>query len=337
MKENSSQNELVECPICHNKFTKREIRLHNIKCRNANNQLGKKTNNTNDTKSNINPKDEYKNFMSQIPSMIIDEKNIKTLIKNFILVFGNKIELLENNILEINKKIKEINDKNSNYFKKISDSLDIINNTYNNRDDNKVKKRIYQTSSNHNKSLFNKNETDINIKPIENNLIKNNIPNSSNKKKDGLRSEANNNNFYFSKKSKKIQYSSGTNIFNIQKEIITESNYKTINNNKFTEIINRKNQEVIEYKKRIKNEDYDNGNNYTMTEYKNNNNLNKDFQSYMRRSLSFGDFKKISDKKNNNDIDENKDEDENYEENDILVDSLDIIMEKTGNLEKKLY
>ena len=183
MKENSSQNELVECPICHIKFTKREIRLHNIKCRNANNQLGKKTNNTNDTKSNINPKDEYKNFMSQIPNMIIDEKNIKTLIKKFILVFGNKIELLQNNILEINKKIKEINDKNSNYFKKISDSLDTINNTYNNRDDNKVKKRIYQTSSKYNKSLFNKNETDINIKPIENNLIKNNVPNSSNKKK----------------------------------------------------------------------------------------------------------------------------------------------------------
>ena len=52
-----------------------------------------------------------------------------------------------------------------------------------------------------------------------------------------------------------MQYSSGTNIFNIQKEIITESNYKTINNIKFTEIINRKNQEVMEYKKRIKNED----------------------------------------------------------------------------------
>ena len=52
----------------------------------------------------------------------------------------------------------------------------------------------------------------------------------------------------------------------------------------------------MEYKKRIKNEDQDNGNNYTMTEFKVYN-LNKDFQSYMRRSLSFGDFKKISDKK----------------------------------------
>lgn len=342
MKEKNSQDEIVECPICHIKLRKKEVRLHNIKCRMIYNKKEKNKNNTNDLINNINTKDEYKNFMNKIPNMIIDDKNIQTLIKNFILVFGNKIELLENNIQEINKQIKEINEKNSSYFKKINDSLDNINNNFKikryDKNENKNKKRPSNNPNSPKKSLFNKNETDIYFKQIVNNENKG-FPNL-NKKKDGLRSKANNNNFYYSKKSKKIQYCSGTNIFDSKKEIIPESknNIKTINNNKFTEVINSKNKEEIKYKKRLNNDFYENGNNYTMTESKNSqNNLNNDLQAYMRRSLSFGDLKNLSDKKDNLDNGKNEENDnDNYDENDILVDTLDIIMEKVGNLERTL-
>ena len=343
MKEKNSQDEIVECPICHIKLRKKEVRLHNIKCRMVYNQNEKDKNKTNDLKNNTNPKDEFKNFMNRVPNMVIDDKNIKTLIKNFILIFGNKIELLEKNIQEITKQIKAINEKNSSYFKKINDSLDNIKNNYKNQrdDNNKPKKRKSQNENLPYKSLFNKIETDVCVKQNVNNKNKNKVVPNHNIKEDVLRSEANNNNFYYSKKSKKIQYASGTNIFENKKEIIPESknnNIKSINNNKYTEIIDKKNKEEIKYKKRMGDDFYENGNNYTMTESKNNEqNLNKDFQVYMRRSLSFGDLKNLTDKKNNIENGKNEESDDgNYNENDILVDSLDIIMEKIGNLEKTL-
>ena len=63
----------------------------------------------------------------------------------------------------------------------------------------------------------------------------------------------------------------------------------------------------------------------------------------MRRSLSFGDLNDFCSNKKNKKVDEKnggEDDDvnniDNYEDDDILVDSLDIIMNKISNLEKTL-
>ena len=242
--KNNLENNLYECPRCHIKLNKKEIQLHNIKCRMINNQIEK---NINDITRKMS-KDEYKNFIEKFQNINIDENNIKTLIKNFITIFSNKIELLENNIQEINNQIKKINDNYSFYFKKINDSLESINKKYYSiRDANKNKQNVNTINTFQNKPLLSKNETDLNIflskksknsKKIHNPLII--------KESDELKAEISNS-YLHSKKINERQRMSEKNVFDINKEKITQFN----NDNIFNE--NKKYKEIIKREKKKEN------------------------------------------------------------------------------------
>ena len=343
MTENKVKNileiKLYECPRCHIKLNKKEMNLHNIKCRKINNEIEKTTENKEYT-----TKDEYKLFMEKISNINMDDKNIKTLIKNFCIIFGNKIESLENNIKEINKKIKKINENNKFYFKKINDSLDKINNqSLNKKEINKNKQTDNKLHTFRNKPELKQNETDLNIFESENVQNKNKLPTPFILEKKGeLKSKINNNNFY-SKKVNKKKFMSEKNILKINKETITQFNKNIFDDNKkYKEIIKKEKKKENKYKvKKLK------MNNYNHTTYKfnkinilteeniiNHTSNNNNLEVNIRRSLSFGDLNEII--KNNNN--ENRLKNDNYDDyvNNILIDSLDIIMEKISNLEESL-
>ena len=360
--KNNLENNLYECPRCHIKLNKKEIQLHNIKCRIINNQIEK---NINDITRKM-PKDEYTNFIEKFQNINIDENNIKTLIKNFITIFSNKIELLENNIQEINNQIKKINDNYSFYFKKINDSLESINKKYYSiREANKNKQNVNTINTFQNKPLLSKNETDLNIflskksknsKKIHNPLII--------KESDELKAEISNS-YLNSKKINERQRMSEKNVFDINKEKITQFNNDNIfnENKKYKEIIKREKKKENKYKiKKLKIKNYNDNfykiksTNILTEEISTSQTSNNNLQINMRRSLSFGDLKNLISKGNkknsNNEIkeneeneeniennendDDNNDNNENIDNNDILVGSLDIIMDKISKLEETL-
>ena len=360
--KNNLENNLYECPRCHIKLNKKEIQLHNIKCRMINNQIEK---NINDITRKM-PKDEYTNFIEKFQNINIDENNIKTLIKNFITIFSNKIELLENNIQEINNQIKKINDNYSFYFKKINDSLESINKKYYSiREANKNKQNVNTINTFQNKPLLSKNETDLNIflskksknsKKIHNPLII--------KESDELKAEISNS-YLNSKKINERQRMSEKNVFDINKEKITQFNNDNIfnENKKYKEIIKREKKKENKYKiKKLKIKNYNDNfykiksTNILTEEISTSQTSNNNLQINMRRSLSFGDLKNLISKGNkknsNNEIkeneeneeniennendDDNNDNNENIDNNDILIGSLDIIMDKISKLEETL-
>ena len=360
--KNNLENNLYECPRCHIKLNKKEIQLHNIKCRIINNQIEK---NINDITRKM-PKDEYTNFIEKFQNINIDENNIKTLIKNFITIFSNKIELLENNIQEINNQIKKINDNYSFYFKKINDSLESINKKYYSiREANKNKQNVNTINTFQNKPLLSKNETDLNIflskksknsKKIHNPLII--------KESDELKAEISNS-YLNSKKINERQRMSEKNVFDTNKEKITQFNNDNIfnENKKYKEIIKREKKKENKYKiKKLKIKNYNDNfykiksTNILTEEISTSQTSNNNLQINMRRSLSFGDLKNLISKGNkknsNNEIkeneeneeniennendDDNNDNNENIDNNDILVGSLDIIMDKISKLEETL-
>ena len=133
------------------------------------------------------------------------------------------------------------------------------------------------------------------------------------------------------------------NILKINKETITQFNKNIFDDNKkYKEIIKKEKKKENKYKvKKLK------MNNYNHTTYKfnkinilteeniiNHTSNNNNLEVNMRRSLSFGDLNEII--KNNNN--ENRLKNDNYDDyvNNILIDSLDIIMEKISNLEESL-
>lgn len=356
--QNNLQNTLIECPRCHIELNRKEMNFHNIICPKLVHQQEKKSRkNTNEKLKNITPKDQYKDFMDKIKNTEIDEKNIKTLIKNFILIFGNKIEVLENNIKDINSHIKRLNEENSLYFKRINDSLDNINKRYYKKKE-KYKKKGKDYKINKSKSyILYKNDTDINIfEPKKNcNNNKQKIKKNKNEispfsiiEKEELKKEKIHS--FYTKTNEKKQYMSEKNIININKEIISQFN----DNNDFN--INKKYRDYIKREKK-KNNKYKEKklktkNNVNDTIYKYNNNtlniLTEDnminhtssnaIQFNLRRSLSFGDLNKISNIQNNHQNEENYNREyyDDYYTNDLLADSLDIIMEKISNLEETL-
>ena len=347
--KNIPEAKLYECPRCHIKFNKKEINLHNIKCRKINNAIEKDTNNSENSK-----KDEYRNFIEKITKTNIDDKNIKSLFKNFCIIFGNKIEILENNIIELNNKIRKLNENNALYFKKINDSLDNINKQYlNKKEINKNKQNDIKLHTFHSKPILNKNETDLNIFEPKNvkNTKKVTTPFILEVKEEIIK-QINNSNLN-QKKTNKKQFMSEKKIQQINKETKAQFNDNVIDNKKYKEIIKREKKKENKYKvKKLKKRD----NNYIdisnkfntiniLTEENiiNNTSNNNNAQINMRRSLSFGDLNnliKSNNKANNNendfknDIYENKDD--NNDEEDILIDTLDLIMEKISNLEESL-
>ena len=141
----------------------------------------------------------------------------------------------------------------------------------------------------------------------------------------------------------------------INKETKTQFNDNVIDNKKYKEIIKREKKKENKYKvKKLKKKD----NNYidisnkfntinilteenTVNQTSNNDNA----QINMRRSLSFGDLNNLIKSKNKTNNNENDFKDNIYEdyednndenENDILIDTLDLIMEKISNLEESL-
>lgn len=356
--QNNLQNTLIECPRCHIELNRKEMNFHNIICPKLVHQQEKKSRkNTNDKLKNITPKDQYKDFMDKIKNTEIDEKNIKTLIKNFILIFGNKIEVLENNIKDINSHIKRLNEENSLYFKRINDSLDNINKRYYKKKE-KYKKKGKDYKINKSKSyILYKNDTDINIFEPKKNCNNNEQKIKKNKneispfsiiEKEELKKEKIHS--FYTKTNEKKQYMSEKNIININKEIISQFN----DNNDFN--INKKYRDYIKREKK-KNNKYKEKklktkNNVNDTIYKYNNNtlniLTEDnminhtssnaIQFNLRRSLSFGDLNKISNIQNNHQNEENYNREyyDDYYTNDLLADSLDIILEKISNLEETL-
>ena len=231
--KNVFETNLYECPRCQIILNKKEITHHNIKCRKFNNEIEK------DLKNNKKAiKDEYKSFIDKIYNTNIDDKNIKSLIKNFCLIFANKIELLENNIIKLNNRMKKLNENNKFYFKKINDSLDKINIQYlNEKEISKKKQTDNKLHIFHNKPILNKNEIDFNIfeskntKKMQTPFILEN--------REEIKDKNNNNNFYSTKENKR-QFMSEKNILQISKETITQYNEKVIENKKNKEIIKRK-------------------------------------------------------------------------------------------------
>ena len=365
---NNYQNSLCECPRCHIKLISKDIRLHNIKCRMLNNQIEKNMRKNSNLKNT--PKDEYKEFIDKIKETEIDDQSIKSIMKNFILLLGNKIETLEKNIKEINDRVANINKEKTLYFKKISDSLDNINKKYINKEDKNKKKETDFKARNNKITTFHKNETDINkciprdMGKRQLNKKKSEITPFSLKEKEEPKIE---NKMSNSKKTEKKQFQSDKNIIEINKQTMTQINEN--NNNNINEM-NNKREKYIEAIKREKKKDNKykekklkpKNSNYDFTQrYKTINNLQEDnilnntisncnitnhnnnLQKNMRRSLSFGDLNDFCSNKKNKKVDEkNGDEDDddnnidNYEDDDILVDSLDIIMNKISNLEKTL-
>ena len=361
--KNNFLNNIIECPRCHIKLSKKEMQLHNIKCRMVNNQK---------EKDNDIPRDEYKTFMDKIPDMQMDDKNMKIIMKKFIEIFGNKIELLENNIHQVNIKIKRLYENNSRYLQKIDDTLDNLNSKYIN------KSPIYNTKDKvntykrfeipHKKPIFYKNETDMHLYENANKNIesfKNLKANRNNNKKrhseflngESTITNTEYKNYFYSKRMEKKQFMSETKIIDINKETVTQFNV----NNKIYDDNNKKYKKIL---KREKNKDYK----YKQKKYKvnttrfydnnekgnenimkcNNINIKTDenlmnftgknlIQMDMRRSLSHGNIANLTNKDNNVTQDENEGVNkDNADDNEIIVDSLNIIMKKLSNLEETL-
>jgi hypothetical protein len=359
------QNIFVECPRCHIKLKRKEIQLHNIKCRMLNNQIEKTIiKNTNEKNQKILIKDEYKDFIDKIRETEIDDKSVKSIMKNFILIFGNKIELLEKNIKQINDYISNINKKNSLYFKKINDALDNINKKYINKEDKyKKNNKEKELIKNSNKiSTFHKNETDLN-KYIPKDMGKEKFNQKKNginpfclKEKEKTKKDIKNN--ANSKKKEKRQFNSEKTIIEINKETITQFTDNNNNNTKYKEIIKREKKKDNKHKiKKLKpkiNDIYDIMNSTNVLNSLNI--LNEDnminhtskkinVQVDMRRSLSFGDIndfrsnqkiKNVNEKYFGDNDGKGQDIPIDINNYDIYVDSLDIIMNKLSYLEESL-
>ena len=343
-RNNNLDNILYECPRCHIKLNKKEMNLHNIKCRKMNNQIERIKI---DLTKEETEKDEYKDFMEKIPKINFDEKNIKS----FILILGKKIESLENIIYNINDKIKKLNNINSLYFQQICDSLDNINKRYKNKRE-EIKPRLNNNTINNfqNMPIINRNETDLNIieSKMSNKIKK--IPSPFNI---GEEKWENKNktigNYFYSRCLEKKQNMSEKDILNNNKEK-NQYNEKTFDNNKnYKDAIKREKKKENKYKiKQLKiNSNFNNNNYYISNKYNslnfltegniidnvpnNNNNTNRN----MRHSLSSGNFTNTT--KNDNKLVNNENEENiNYDNDNILIGSLDLIMEKISNLEETL-
>ena len=341
--KNNFLNNIIECPRCHIKLSKKEMQLHNIKCRMVNNQK---------EKDNDIPKDEYKNFMDKIPDMQMDDKNMKIIMKKFIEIFGNKIELLENNMHQINIKIKRLYENNTRYLQKIDDTLDNLNSKYINKspiynmhnmqDKYNTYKRFEPP---HKKSLFNKNETDIHFyenpyKNIESfKKFKANRNNNKKRHSEFLNGETAISNleykkYFYSKRMEKKQFMSATKIIDINKETVTQFNVNNKiyddNNKKFKKILKREKNKDYKYKQKYKantSRIYDNNDNGKENIMKFNNiNIKTEenmmnltgknlIQMDMRRSLSHGNIINLTNKDNNVTQDENEDDNNSKDNN----------------------
>ena len=329
--KNNFQINIIECPRCHIKLSKKEMQLHNIKCRMINNQKEKD--------GNI-QRDEYKTFMDKIPDMQMDDKNIKIIMKKFIEIFGNKIELLENNIHQVNVKIKRLYENNTRYLQKIDDTLDNLNSKYINKSPLYTKKDKDNTykryESPNKKSLFYKNETDVHFyeNPNQNfeNYKKLKANKSNNKKRhseflNGEIAITNNEykKYFYSKRMEKKQFMSATKIIDINKETVTQFkvNNKIYddNNKKFKKILKREKNKDYKYKQKYKaytSRIFDNNDKENENIMKCNNiNIKTDgnminitgnnlIQMDMRRSLSHGNIINLTNKDNNVTQDENE-------------------------------
>ena len=339
--KNNFQINIIECPRCHIKLSKKDMQLHNIKCRMINNQK---------EKNNNMQKDEYKAFMNKIPDMQMDDKNMKIIMKKFIEIFGNKIELLENNIHQVNIKIKRLYENNTRYLQKIDDTLDNLNSKYINKSPvytiNNKDNAYNRIEHPHKKSLFYKNETDIHLyeNPNKGNenfkKLKANRNNNKKRYSEFLNGEAviSNNEYkkyFYSKRMEKKQFMSETKIIDINKETVTQFNVNNKiyddNNKKFKKILKREKNKDYKYKpkykantSRIYNDNDDNGNENIMK--CNNINIKTDEnmmnltgtnlnQIDMRRSFSHGNAISLTNKDNNVTQDENEG-DNNSNDND---------------------
>ena len=372
--KNNYQNNIIECPRCHIKLSRKEMQLHNIKCRMVNNQK---------EKDNDIPRDEYKTFMDKIPDMQMDDKNMKIIMKKFIEIFGNKIELLENNIHQVNIKIKRLYENNSRYLQKIDDTLDNLNSKYINKSpiyNMKNKDNTYKRFEiPHKKPLFYKNETDIHLYENANKNIesfKNLKANRNNNKKrhseflngESTITNTEYKNYFYSKRMEKKQFMSETKIIDINKETVTQFNV----NNKIYDDNNKKYKKIL---KREKNKDY----RYKQKKYKvnttrfydnnekgnenimkcNNINIKTDenmnnftgknlIQMDMRRSLSHGNIVNLTNKDNNvtqdenegdnnsNDNNDNNENENNVDDNEDNADDNEIIVDSLNIIMKKL-
>ena len=372
--KNNYQNNIIECPRCHIKLSRKEMQLHNIKCRMINNQK---------EKDNEIPRDEYKTFMDKIPDMQMDDKNMKIIMKKFIEIFGNKIELLENNIHQVNIKIKRLYENNSRYLQKIDDTLDNLNSKYINKSpiyNMKNKDNTYKRFEiPHKKPLFYKNETDIHLYENANKNIesfKNLKANRNNNKKrhseflngESTITNTEYKNYFYSKRMEKKQFMSETKIIDINKETVTQFNV----NNKIYDDNNKKYKKIL---KREKNKDY----RYKQKKYKvnttrfydnnekgnenimkcNNINIKTDenlmnftgknlIQMDMRRSLSHGNIANLTNKDNNvtqdenegdnnsNDNNDNNENENNVDDNEDNADDNEIIVDSLNIIMKKL-
>ena len=347
--KNNYQNNIIECPRCHIKLSRKEMQLHNIKCRMINNQK---------EKDNEIPRDEYKTFMDKIPDIQMDDKNMKIIMKKFIEIFGNKIELLENNIHQVNIKIKRLYENNSRYLQKIDDTLDNLNSKYINKSpiyNMKDKVNTYKKFEiPHKKPIFYKNDTDMHLyenanKNIESfKKLKANRNNNKKRYSEFLNGETIITNteykkYFYSKKMEKKQFMSETKIIDINKETVTQFNV----NNKIYDDNNKKYKKIL---KREKNKDYK----YKQKKYKvnttrfydnnekgnenimkcNNINIKTDenlmnftgknlIQMDMRRSLSHGNIANLTNKDNNVTQDENEGDNNSNDNNDNNENNVD--------------
>ena len=338
--KNNFLNNIIECPRCHIKLSKKEMQLHNIKCRMANNLK---------EKDNDMPKDEYKTFMEQIPGMQMDDKNMKIIMKKFIEIFGNKIELLENNIHQVNIKIKRLYENNTRYLQKIDDTLSNLNSKYINKSPliNMTKKdNTYKRFEIPNKKpLFYKNETDIQLYENPNKNIENfrkfKVNRNNNKKRhseflNGETAITNNEykKYFYSKRMEKKQFLSATKIIDINKETVTQFNVNNKiyddNNKKYKKILKRDKNKDYKYKQKYKantSRIYDNNDNGKENIMKFNNiNIKTEenmmnltgknlIQMDMRRSLSHGNILNLTNKDNNVTQDENEDDNNSKDNN----------------------
>ena len=372
--KNNYQNNIIECPRCHIKLSRKEMQLHNIKCRMINNQK---------EKDNDIPRDEYKTFMDKIPDMQMDDKNMKIIMKKFIEIFGNKIELLENNIHQVNIKIKRLYENNSRYLQKIDDTLDNLNSKYINKSpiyNMKNKDNTYKRFEiPHKKPIFYKNETDMHLYENANKNIesfKNLKANRNNNKKrhseflngESTITNTEYKNYFYSKRMEKKQFMSETKIIDINKETVTQFNV----NNKIYDDNNKKYKKIL---KREKNKDY----RYKQKKYKantsrifdnnekgnenimkcNNINIKTDenlmnftgknlIQMDMRRSLSHGNIVNLTNKDNNvtqdenegdnnsNDNNDNNENENNVDDNKDNADDNEIVIDSLNIIMQKL-
>lgn len=335
--KNNFQIILVECPICHIKLNKNQIQIHNIKCRKLKNQKDKNNNKNKSLHGEklLETKDEFKNFIEKIPYMEIDDNNIKTIIKKFMIIFSKKIELLENNINHINDQIKGLNNNNSNYFKKISDTLDDINKKYDNGEEIQNEKVSGDIINIPYKKSFYKNETNTALFEANDNFktpkIKKNIYYTERKEIEGKKSEN-----YYNLYNKNIDK---------KKFISVEKGGSAINTYKNTEEVNQLNDNLKENNEKKISTKTLNSYYYSSKFFKSNPINITTFEENMVNKTSYPcTLKNLTNIDNNTDED-NRDSIKKYEsskyneyneDNEILLGSLDIIMEKITNLEKTL-